>query len=461
MHQHLNNLLSSSKRKPVQLSAQQKELLFARVQQRLQIPQQQQRLGVWQRVVQAGRGMKFTLGGLALVATAAVFFITTQKNTPTPTQDNGIQTPMMQTSLSPESLFGAEKEANNALSTNSHSDAQSQQEAITTTLEPRLKTMTFDELLLGRGGATPDWDTPNWTFTVPFELNTAEQRSSALDVDQRSKDDQEHLKQLFGVSAAQLQDHCYDAYAELAQQKKCLTLTSYGVVDFMQRAEVAEESGITEAVAFVAEALGIDSEQIQVRETDRDPQIPNAGLNFPAGTVTEFDLFVPDLMNEELPYRPLPWHATLLDGKLVSLLGVMLPQHDDVLIGAQVISQQEAYDRLLADLQNTKHAEGESPFTQTYFFGTPFVNYFPTEQQAISIQIDAIALEYELIAPLDPQTKEKMMTQLQLVPVYHVTGVELNTQERFDVIVEAAADGQTPFLSDSVQILYTLNQLVL
>lgn len=207
---------------------------------------------------------------------------------------------------------------------------------------------------------------------------------------------------------------------------QCVSLSTYEKIDRLnieQKSEKYPNFTLDEAKNYYAQITGYNINDLVAIETTTNQPIRNLQ------NLKEYDIYYnKNLLPEKTPFFALPWHVALVNNSIYSLTGSYISdfQSNNNLIA--IISEKQAYDRLLAAFQNNLN-------TQTLQkAGVLLVPDPGLEDKDVKIKISNIILEYRLAITNGDGDNVK------LIPVYRVLGYEENSRAKFEIYIDPSED---------------------
>jgi hypothetical protein len=316
---------------------------------------------------------------------------------------------------------------------------------------PSTHNLSLDDMISERGGGIGE-DTTLWKFNAPEFSTEKPEPTAIININQKISEEKINtIADLFQLDKNGFQQKMnnipndfvnkYNTYLclpyryalfteephfDVMEIDRCVSITQEGSFSLEQKPEIGEPDGLAEAKKYIAAITGYDIDDLFAVEQKMEQPFQNK-KNF-----KEYNIFYTDKS-----ISPMSWHIALDNDKLSSLTGRVIEQSNDQGQKIEIISEQEAYDRLIVSFKE------EQLTLPIQLDGTLLVpSNIDVEDKNIIIDISEISLEYNLATTSDPNDNSR--TIYVLIPVYRVFGIERNSQAKFEVFIDPSID-QTLF----------------
>lgn len=411
----IEELLKKQKPQPPTLSESAKDRLFARVlekEEAMHRPSVQARVRMWFVLPVV------SVGALGVAGFVLWYSFIASTKAPAPDHIASTNTNILSLNTSPENVN------------------------VTPAVEPSLSRIkSIEQYIFGSGGFSPRH---NWTLTTELKLAQEPSVSAPTGVLSGIDDTRVHsIAQVFGVAAEGMRLHHmesgYDVYTTLPKKVQsslciemrilgdidtpCLFISTTGVVDFEQTEDDADADGLHEAFAYIEALTHITQDQWQLTELSVEPH------DAQVQQWTQYSIFPKD----ELTFTGQGFQVALLHGKLVSLLGsVVAPEYTTPAI--DIVSPAEIYNRVREDFYSSGATqEATLPDWVVGYYVDPFSSTSISQRENLEIDIQSITPTSALF--------RSQSGAVSLFPVYRVRGVVKETQDIFEVLVDASLIG--------------------
>lgn len=221
----------------------------------------------------------------------------------------------------------------------------------------------------------------------------------------------------------------YPLLTDQAQVTPCITLTPQGSIHYTLPTNTPGD-GLTLARQYIHSLTGLAPDSLTITDL---------GVNDEYEQYHEYMLYAPYSLRTDITYRDNGWHVTLEAGQLRSLYGAVLPQMPDQTT-LELVPASEAWQRLVLGFKPFDPSSNPHSGRVTFSYGQ-LNDLFKANAHPV-IHVTSFTLEYMMATTA---------TDLALVPVYYVRGIDQTTGLPCEIYVDASRDG-TVFHNHTVQL---------